>query len=238
MSRPLTIAKAFPLDVLDIVGDGPLALGCDLGTTTGKTSNPTAIALVERDGLDNAVRLAARWKTDKPEVTTGVLVMLCAELVRRGKRLRVVNLDASNERFFAAEVRKALSRLVRVQLSVLGSKVQYRGESMTLKTRACARVEMAAQDNRLRLPRATWIQRDLRQMTKEAGTYTAAVEADGSHADFYIALALAIDALDDTGPAEADAAPIGSLSGRTRSRFNITAEEEDDLETAKPAWSC
>lgn len=225
MSLPIT--AALPLsDVLARIGSGALALGVDLGTTTGKTSNPTALALVEQTGLEYEVRLAARWKTDKPEITKGILVMLCAELVRQRKALRVVNIDSSNERFFAADCRAALASLVRVELSVLGTKVMYRGEPMTLKARSCARVEMAAQDNRLRLPRAVWIQRDLRQMVKEAGRYEAAVEADGSHADLYIALALALDSLESSGPAEATAM---SLSGHgARKGWDADAESEDE----------
>lgn len=227
----LSITAALPLaDVLARVGAGPLALGVDLGTTTGKTSNPTAIALVEGDGLDYAVRLAARWKTDKPDLTKGILVMLCAELVRQRKALRVVNIDSSNERFFAADCRAALASLARVELSVLGTKVTYRGEPMTLKARACARVERAAQDNRLRLPRAVWIQRDLRQMVKEAGRYEAAVEADGSHADLFIALALGLDSLESTGPAEATAVSVSPT--RSASRGDVSDEDEDEDE----AW--
>jgi hypothetical protein len=229
VSRDLPISKALPLDaILDGIGTGPLALGIDLGTTTGKTSNPTSLALVEADGIEYAVRLAARWKTDKGDVTKGLVLMLCAELVRRGKALRVVHVDASNERFFAADLRNALAGLVRCDLAVFGTNVMYRGESLTLKARACARVEMAAQDNRLRLPAADWVRRDLRQMVKEAGRYEAAVEADGSHADFFIALALALDALDSTGPADAIAVP---LSARPRVRG------WDDDEAADDEWT-
>lgn len=228
MARVLSIADAFPPSVLDHVTDGPLTLGVDLGTTTKKKSNPTAIALVERVGIEYVTRLAARWKTDKPEVTKGILLMLCAELVRRKTRLRLVNLDSSNERFFAADIRTALRGLVRVELSVLGTKVQYRGEDMSLKTRACGRVETAAQDNRLRLPAAPWVTRDLRQMVKEAGLYNAEVEADGAHADFFIALALALDAHEHAGPAEAVAVPVGAALDRARNPFNRTAEDEDD----------
>jgi hypothetical protein len=220
----VTLSQALPLSLLDHVGDGPLALGVDLGTTTGKTSNPTAIALVECDGLERIVRLAARWKTDKPEVTKGALLMICAELVRRGKALRAVHIDSSNERFFAADCRAALSGLVRVELAVLGRRVDYRGEPMNLKTRACGRVENAAIDNRLRLPAADWIAKDLRQMTKQAGTYTAEVEADGAHADFFIALALALDVLEASGPADALAVPLSPAFAR--------AAWDDDFENA------
>lgn len=228
MAASLSIAKAFPPSVLDHVTDGPLALGVDLGTTTNKTSNPTAIALVETSGLERIVRLAARWKTDKPDITKGILLMLCAELVRRGKALRLVNIDSSNERFFASDCRTALSGIVRVELSILGSKVEYKGQAMTLKARACGRVEAAAIDNRLRLPPAAWIQRDLRQMVKEAGAYHAEVEPNGAHADFFIALALALDGLECSGPADAMAVPIGGGSIPRRSGgLRPRAEDED-----------
>lgn len=230
MASTLSIAQAFPLSVLDHVGSGSLSLGCDLGTTTKKTSNPTAICLLEQVGVDHVVRLAARWKTDKGDVTKGILVMLCAELVRRGKALRLVNIDSSNERFFAADCRTALKGLARVELSILGSKVEYRGEPMSLKARACGRVETACADNRLRLPPAAWVSKDLRQMVKEAGIYNAAVEADGAHADFFIALALALDGLTLSGPAAAAAVPITSANERR------TAKNEDEF---KPqTWSC
>jgi hypothetical protein len=213
--------------VLDHVGDGPLTLGCDLGTTTKKTSNPTAICLLEKVGMEFVVRLAARWKTDKGDITKAILVMLCAELVRRKKALRVVNIDSSNERFFAADCRTALHGLARVELSILGSKVEYRGEPMTLKARACGRVEAAAIDNRLRLPAAAWVSKDLRQMVKEAGAYNAEVEADGSHADFFIALALAMDAMDSSGPVEIAAVQVGGVSRAKRAPGESEAEFED-----------
>lgn len=231
----LSIAKAFPPSVLDHVGTGALALGCDLGTTTKKTSNPTAICLLEQVGVEHVVRLAARWKTDKGDITKGILVMLCAELVRRNKALRVVNIDSSNERFFAADCRTALKGIARVELSVLGTKVEYRGEPMSLKARACGRVETLCTDNRLRLPAAAWISKDLRQMVKEAGIYNAEVEADGSHADFFIALALAEDGLTLSGPAAAAAVPVGSFQPRSN-RSDDAATEDERLN--QPALAC
>lgn len=227
MTASLSIAQAFPPSVLDHVTDGPLALGVDLGTTTNKTSNPTAIALVESSGLERIVRLAARWKTDKPDITKGILLMLCAELVRRKKALRLVNIDSSNERFFASDCRTTLSGIVRVELSILGSKVEYKGQAMSLKARACGRVETAAMDNRLRLPPAEWIQRDLRQIVKEAGSYNAEVEPNGAHADFFIALALALDGLEGSGPADAEALSISGGRPRRSSGMRPSSEDED-----------
>lgn len=231
MIRSLSIAQAFPSRVLEYVGDGPLVMGVDLGTTTNKKSNPTAIALVEKVGVESVVRLAARWKTDKPDVTKGILLLLCAELVRMKKRLRLLNMDSSNERFFAADCAKALSGLVSVRLSVLGTRVDYRGQPMTLKARACGRLEAAAVDNRLRLPAAPWIEKDLRQMVKEGAAYNAEVDADGAHADFFIALALAMDAEESSGPAEAQAASITEAGKRPkgvkRSEWEDTNQEDD-----------
>lgn len=234
MSRALSITEAFPSRLLEFVGDGPLVIGCDLGTTTNKKSNPTAIALVEKVGVESVVRLAARWKTDRPEVTKGILLLLCAELVRQKKRLRLLNLDASNERFFAADVAKALSGLVSVRQSVLGTRVEYRGQAMTLKARACGRLEAAAVDNRLRLPAAPWIEKDLRQMVKEGAAYNAEVDADGAHADFFIALALALDAEESSGPVEAEAAPLSAPT--TRPPGLKRSEWEDDQ--AAPEGLC
>jgi hypothetical protein len=70
--------------------------------------------------------------------------------------------------------------------------------------------------------------------------YNAEVEADGSHADFFIALALALDGHEKSGPAEADGVPIGSHANANRalSRWGITAEDEDALGNTIPAWSC
>lgn len=219
------VNEMFRGSLLDHVGSGPLVLAVDLGTTTNKTSNPTAIALVEQAGLENVVRLAARWKTDKPDVTKAILLRICQLLIGAGKALRAVSVDASNERFFASDVRAMLAGLVRVNLCVLGTKVQYRGQDMSLKSRACGRVEAAALDNRLRLPAAAWVSRDLRQMVKEAGLYNAEVEADGAHADFFIALALALDELDASGPAEAAAV---SITGARPDRKPGDDDDDDD----------
>lgn len=231
MNRSLSIAEAFPSRLLEYVGEGPLVLGVDLGTTTNKKSNPTAIALVEKVGVESVVRLAVRWKTDKPDVTKGILLLLCAELVRMKKRLRLLNMDASNERFFATDCARALSGLVSVRLSVLGTKVEFRGQPMTLKARACGRLEAAAVDNRLRLPAAAWIEKDLRQMVKEGAAYNAEVDADGAHADFFIALALAMDGEESSGPVDADAVPLSQPNQRPEGMKRSRWEDEHENET-------
>lgn len=218
----LTIEQAFPASILDHVGDGELCLGIDLGTTEGKRSNPTAFALTESLGLIKALRCAARFKTTQRDVIQGVLERFILLLNNRGRRLKVVVLDGTNERLTAVSMQQDLAGQVTLRIAVLGSTRLVFGEKVTLKTFVFGLVANHLEDGRLLLPPADWIKKDLRQPVREKGTFTSAVAEDGSHADLFCAIGLALDGHESDGPVQADAVQLGTWGQ------GAAADDDDD----------
>jgi hypothetical protein len=178
---------------IDLCGDGRFYIGHDVGTTDKSKSNPSCMVVMEDQGKSASVRLAVRFKSADPQVTVGLISGVAQKLLARQKKIRSVIIDATSERFFASSLKSELRGVCNVQLAILGSKVTLRGESMSLKYRAISTVISELQDNRLALPPADWIFKDLRQIYNHKGSYDADVLVDGGHADFFIALALALD---------------------------------------------
>jgi hypothetical protein len=230
---PLLVDTAFPPSCLDhIVGQGStLTLGIDLGTTTGKTSNPTALALIEAPTLAHQkhLRLPARFKNARRDVLDAVILRLLHLIDQRGLRLRCLELDATNERLTATDIAAdpRIGGKVVVRMAVLGTTRTVFGEKVTLKTYICGLVKSHLEDRRLTLPPEEWVKKDFRQTTMNRGTYESAVAADGSHADLFIATGLALDALDQDGHIEATAVPITSYIATPRPT-NPTEEDENE----------
>lgn len=230
MNDGLSIRDALPASVLDFVGAGDLSLGIDLGTTTNKKSNPTAFSLLEREGLIKYMRFAARFKTGQRDVIQSFLVRLLDLLDRRDRKLRVVVMDASNERLTVGDIAMDLSGRVSIRASIASTiRIMY-GEKVNVKTITASAVVNHLEDGRLKLPAEEWIKKDFRQTVREKGGFTAAVAEDGAHADLFCATGLALDGFDMDGPLEAAAVPTSDLGGRPR--------DDDDEEAAQGfgAW--
>lgn len=214
--------------MLDHVGQGELSLGIDLGTTEGKKSNPTALALLESVGLVKHMRLAARFKTSQRDVIQGAIVRILDLLDRRERKLRVAIMDATNERLTAGDIAQDLSGRVSMRAAVLSTTRILFGEKVTLKTVISSAVVTHLEDGRLKLPPAEWIKKDFRQMTREKGGFTAAVAEDGAHADLFIATGLALDGFDSDGPVEAAAVPT--------SEWGLPTHDDDDKVEGFGSW--
>ena len=189
--RGISIEQAIPDDWKFLIGAGPLGYGLDLATTTNKMSNPSALAVVEKVGLDFVVRLAARWKTDQPAVTRAVLERSMD--LPHDRRPRRLCIDATSERFFATDLRQALVAKTIVELVIASEAAEYLGRKMSYKVYLGNLLQNAANDVQLLLPNAPWLQKDLRQ--PEGGTFIAEVDEVGNHADCFSAISLAIHGL-------------------------------------------
>ena len=213
MNDYLSIRDAFPASVLDHVQDGELTLGIDLGTTENKKSNPTAFALLESIGLKRYMRLGARFKTGQRDVIEGTIVRLLDLLDRRERKLRVIIMDASNERLTAGDIAQDLSGRVSMRAAVLSTTRIVYGEKVSLKTYISSLVVTHLEDGRLILPPAEWIKKDFRQIVREKGGFTAAVAEDGAHADLFCATGLGLDGFDTDGPIEAAGVSVSDWGG-------------------------
>lgn len=216
--RGVTLGEVLP-DRLPMIEHSAIGLGLDVATTEKQTSNPSALAVVERTGREYFARLVLRWKTADPAVTEAILTTLLMRLApRRPRRLCI---DATSERFFAAALKRQLGAVVPVELVISSESLEHLGEKMTYKVFLGNLLVNAIEDGRLLLPEATWLRDDLRLVKRDRGTFATEVAADGSHGDCFDALKLAIYALEGAGgPAQAEAAAVGSYgSQRAQQRW-------------------
>lgn len=211
--RGIALADVVPA-WLPLIEHSAIGLGLDVATTEKQTSNPSALAVVERTGREYFARLIVRWKTADPAVTQAILTTLLMRLApRRARRLCI---DATSERFFAAELKRKLGALVPVELIVSSESLEHLGEKMTYKVFLGNLLVNAIEDGRLLLPEGDWLRDDLRLVKRERGSFATEAAADGSHGDCFDALKLAIYALEGAGgPAQASAAAVGSMGAQS-----------------------
>lgn len=208
-----------PRDWRDLLAqNGRVGIGIDVATTAKKTSNPTGLALVQEVGADYFARLVLRFKTQD----SGVIYAILEELLDlpHGLRVRKVCVDATNERFFAADLRKDFAGKVVVEPMVQSETMTYKGEKMTVKAFLGQQLVNTVEDGHLLLPNEKWLERDIRQVKRAGGSFEADVDADGNHADAFDGIKFALHAaMSSGGRAEASAAPTGTLGQPGRPRW-------------------
>lgn len=198
----------------------PVAAGLDVATTTKQKSNPSALALVQKVSADFIVRVVARWKTNDPRVTAAVLDELLD--LPHGLRLRRLCIDATNERFFAAQQQQRLAGRVAVELIVASEATTYQGEEMNWKTYLGNLLVHTCEDGHLLLPQGDWLRNDLRSVKRDKGSFTCEVDEDGNHGDCFDGIKLGLHGLIGAGgPATASAACVGSFGAPSPQRPGI-----------------
>lgn len=171
-------------------GEGQIGIGVDLATTERETSNPTALAVIEKIGRDYFVRLLIRWKTADPRASRALIAR--ALDLPGVRRARAVAVDASNERYFATDLKRELGSRAPVSLFLASERVDYRSEKMTLKQFAGSLLVNALDDGQVLLPPERWVRDDFRLVRKEKGQFTNALDTSGNHGDTFDAVKLAI----------------------------------------------
>lgn len=220
MKKRRPISEVIPDDWLTrLRPGGRIGLGLDLATTNKGKSNPTALAVTEQVAMTYYVRLLMRWKTNDPVVTRAILKTILDMLAGVRRRARRLCIDATNERFFAVDLRTALVAQVPVELVIGSEQHIYMGEPMTMKAYLGNLYCNTIGDNQLILPSAAWVRKDARQVYRVRGSFDADVESDGSHADGFDGVKLSLHALvSGGGPAHAEAIPTTTdiYRGHTR----------------------
>lgn len=176
-----------------------IGFGLDLATTTGEKSNPSGFAVTQEVGLMRMVRLVVRFKTDDPDVTTGLIELVHTGLRGRGLNARRLCIDATNERFFAVQLKRKLTGKLPVELIISSEKTTYLGEEMLWKVYLGNLLINTADDGYLGIPPLDWLKNDLRQVVRDRGTFTAEVTDDGGHADCFDGIKLSLHALKAKG---------------------------------------
>lgn len=201
---------------------GPrIGLGLDIATTTNKKSNPSALAVVQQIGLSYYARLVLRLKTGDPAVLRTLISLILSGLPH-GLRARRLCVDATNERFFAVDLRRALAGTLPVDLIVSSENTDYGGETMSWKDYLGNLLINTCEDGYLGLPPEKWLEIDLRQVTRERGTFQADVIEDGGHADCFDGIKLALHSLvAKGGPVQAHAAGPGNFGTAVAPRRSL-----------------
>jgi hypothetical protein len=179
-------------------GAGKIGLGWDLATTEKATSNPSAFTVLEQQGNDLIARAILTWKTSDPAIAEERARQIIAAVAARaqGGKARRLCIDATNERYFATEMQRALRSEVPVEL-IVGSETHDKPgrEPMTMKQYLGSLLVGEADDNHLTLPASRYIREDFRLVKKERGSFVCEPDGQGRHGDTFDATKLALFAL-------------------------------------------
>lgn len=208
----MIFSEVLPANWRDVfTEDRKIGIGVDPATTTKKKSNPTAIAVIQQVGLSYFVRLLLRFKTSDDRVTTEILREIATGLPR-GLRVRKICILATNERFYAGQLKRALAGTVPVEPVIESESTVYLGEKMSIKAYLGNQLLNQLDDGYLPLPDESWVKADLRQTERSQGTFIADPDENGNHADGFCAIGAGLHALIGAGgPAEAAAMQVGSF---------------------------
>ena len=213
----------------DFIGTGKLALGLDLATTEKESSNPSALAIAEQVGNEFFARLELIWKTADPAVTRAIIREVLAQLKGRVRRLSI---DATNERFFATDLKKEFSASVIVELVIASENTEYGGQKMSMKSYLGNLLVNTLEDAHLTLPDSRYIKEDFRLVVKNRGGFDATVDSSGRHGDTFDSTKLALHGLiSRSGPAMAEAVSVGTFTRAPKvNRWkNPFARQSDNL---------
>lgn len=198
------------------LGPGRIGLGWDLATTTKATSNPSSLSILEQAGPDYKLIADLIWKTDDPKVALERVERVIDTIAARpaGGRPRRLCIDATNERYFSANVRDALRHKIPVQLIIASETLQSPGhdEPITYKQHLGGALVAELEDNHLWLPPERYLRLDWRLVKREKGQFVCEPAPDGSHGDTFDSTKLGLHALQTGGDAVAIPARMGAHS--------------------------
>jgi len=175
-----------------------VGLGLDLATTTKESSNPTAMAIAERHGIETTFRAFLVWKLKDPSAARERIRRVVDAIARRpGGRARRLAVDATSERYWAEDLRRHLGALLPVELIVASEKYDGPGYDKPTNWKTFQGDLLVAEldDNHLTLPPERYVREDWRLPKKDRGIYVVEPDLDGKHADTFDAAKQALHAL-------------------------------------------
>lgn len=184
--------------IAEKTGPGVVGIGADLATTEKATSNPTAVCVMERRGVEFIARAVIAWKTRDPDVATERFRAIVHAVAARkaGGRARGLAVDATSEKYFAASLKKELRADLPVMLIVGSETVERPGyEPMNFKQFLGSQLVGELDDNHLTLPPERALREDFRLVKKERGQFVCEPDVMGRHGDKFDATKLALHAL-------------------------------------------
>ena len=194
------------VDALDPAAE--TAVGADPATTENDKSNPFGVCVTQLVDGRYAAKLVFRFRSADPLKCRAVL----KEIVTACKPRSLV-VDATSERFWAAEVKSELEGLTHVVLIVNSERTEYLGESMTYKTYLGNLAVNAIEDRQAALPPDKAVKDDFRLVRRFKGGFDNMLDNAGHHGDTFDAFKNSIHGLlAPVGECEADAVPVGAAS--------------------------
>lgn len=208
----ITVSDAIPNTWLSRLTPEPLGLGLDLATTTKQTSNPSALSVGQRVSGRFIIRLLISWKTADPDVTRAVLRLVLDHIATGPARARRLCIDASNEVFFATDLRKMFGGRLPIELIKGGENIKFRNETLNAKTLLGNLYASLLEDGLCLLPADDWIALDHRLVKREAGGFVTDLGQNGQHGDTFDACKLSYWSVTGTGGnVTADPLQVGSF---------------------------
>jgi phage FluMu gp28-like protein len=204
----------FPLGWRDLLGNGKFSLGYDVATTEGGQSNPSSITVMEQLGNDFFARLKIIWKTADPAVARAMV----REALELGgnRRVRRLCIDASNERYFAVDIKREFGGHTVVELIVSGESTTYGGVAMNYKSYLGNLLVNTIDDGHLILPEARYVKDDYRLVKRDRGGFSTDTDSQGRHGDTFDSDKLALHGLlKRGGRAQAEAVSLSNFARRT-----------------------
>lgn len=203
-------------EVLRSTGNGQLTLGHDIATTEGKTSNPAALTIMERVGVDYPTRGIIWWKTADPEIALSILEHGARVIRAADKRPTGLWVDASNELYHAKTIQRRLSGLLPVRLVKGGEKSLREGEEMDMKTYTGNLLVQHMEASRIPVPNHPYIEGDFGRVVKSNGRFACAVGPNGEHGDTFDSSKLALLGQLTGGPTDIKAVSVGQTATQAR----------------------
>lgn len=212
-----------------LVPGAETAVGADPATTEKEKSNPFAVCVTQMiDGL-YAAKVIFRFHSSDGVKCRAILRDIC-----RAVRPRALAIDATNERFWSAETRDAISDICWVELVVSSEKTEYQDEPVNYKTYLGNLAVNAIEDRAAALPPDKACRDDFRLVRRFRGGFDNLQDNAGHHGDAFDAYKQSIHALVcGVGKVEAAAVALGqreaqpSGTGGDRSRMPLRPSHSD-----------
>ncbi len=188
--------------LVEHLGDGKVGLGWDLATTEKESSNPSAVTVMEQRGVELLEVGVFVWKTKDPKLATERMhrIAHAVALRKSGGPPRRLCIDATNERYFAMQMRDHFGGFVPVELVIGSETIELPGreESITMKQYLGDQYVAELNDNHLTLPPERYLKEDHRLPRKEKGQFVCIPDPQGRHGDTFDSGKLALRALRST----------------------------------------
>jgi hypothetical protein len=220
------VLTKFPTDWRALIGNGKICVGIDPATTEKEKSNPTGVGIIE-ESENYILRLALRFKSADPAIVKSVLRELCN--LGNGRRPHRMIIDATSERFFAAEIKKEFASFCPVILVVASEKTIYMGQEMTFKAYLGNLLINTMDDGRFLMPEERWLKDDFRSVLREKGSFINQIDSSGNHGDVFDGTKHALYGFfNKSGPVQASAAQVGALKMQYHSPVNKLLPQHND----------